>query len=449
MCLRIFSLQWMEVVFFFKQQGRGSVQFFDAFCHFSCALIRTPIACQAYPRYGVHMNQEMMDGSDTVPFTRRYMQRFQVSYAYPVIFTRQAFAPDNLVLQEVLQEAGAGPHRLAVFIDSGVAASFPDIAHELTEHFQGMADMARLATPPIIVSGGEQAKADSNVLDMALEVVREHALCRQSFMLVIGGGAVLDAVGFAAATAHRGVRLIRMPSTVLAQNDAGVGVKNGINLFGRKNFWGVHAPPFAVINDSLFLQGLSRRELREGVAEAVKVALIRDPEMFRWLMARRRELAELLPGAMEEMIRRCAEAHLQHIACCGDPFELGSARPLDFGHWAAHALEEMSAGELRHGEAVAVGTALDSIYSHLAGLLGKQDMETILSLLKDLGLPMSHPLLKQLDVEGALSCFREHLGGQLHVSLLTGLGASREVTSIDTALMHQARETLMQRFKDC
>jgi len=389
-------------------------------------------------KHGTSQNRDT--GSDY-----RYQQRFQVTYAYPVIFSRGVFGPHNRTLQELLLEAGAGPHRLAAFIDSGVAGSFPDLAERLVDKVQALDGLATLAAPPAVVPGGEQAKADTAVMDMVLQAVREHALCRQSFILAIGGGAVLDAVGFAAATAHRGVRLIRMPSTVLGQNDAGVGVKNGLNLFGRKNFWGVHAPPFAVVNDALLLQGLGERDLREGISEAVKVALIRDPAMFQRLWQRRRELAALDPDAMEEMIRDCATAHLEHIAGCGDPFEQGSARPLDFGHWAAHALEEMSRGRLRHGEAVAVGVALDTVYSCRAGLLQERDMDTVLRLLDALRLPTSHPLLAELDVEGALDCFREHLGGRLHISLLTGLGSSVEVNSIDPGLMRQACQSLLHR----
>jgi len=280
---------------------------------------------------------------------------------------------------------------------------------------------------------------------MVLQAVKQHGVCRQSFILAIGGGALLDAVGFAAATAHRGVRLIRMPTTVLAQNDAGVGVKNGINLFGRKNFWGVHAPPFAVVNDVTFLRGLQERDLRAGIAEALKVALVRDASMFDRLQQDRDELTALEFPALERMIKDCAAAHLDHIVNSGDPFERHSARPLDFGHWAAHALEEDSSDGLRHGEAVAVGMALDSVYSHLCGMLTEEELAVILDLIEALGLPLSHPGLEELDIDAALNGFREHLGGALHISLLTGVGRSVEVNSIDLQRMRQARRLLKER----
>ena len=166
----------------------------------------------------------------------------------------------------------------------------------------------------------------------------------------------MDMAGLAAATAHRGVRHIRIPTTTLSQCDSGVGVKNGINAFGKKNFIGTFAPPFAVINDFQLLAPLSPRDKRAGFAEAVKVACIRSREFFDALEEDAAALAQFQPDAMRKLIRRCAELHMDHIATSGDPFEFGSARPLDFGHWSAHKLEQLSDFKIRHGEAVAIGS---------------------------------------------------------------------------------------------
>ena len=191
-------------------------------------------------------------------------------------------------------------------------------------------------------------------------------------MIAVGGGAVLDAVGLVAATTHRGVRLIRVPTTVLAQDDSGVGVKNGVNLYGVKNFCGTFAPPFAVLNDLDLLTPLAERDKIAGMAEAVKVALIRDGDFFAWLERHADDLITFQRPALAAMIRRCAELHMRQIAHGGDPFETGSARPLDYGHWSAHKLESLTKHHLRHGEAVAIGIALDARYSVLAGLLGRR-----------------------------------------------------------------------------
>lgn len=362
-------------------------------------------------------------------------QHFTVSYSYPVIFTRDLFAPHNPVLADVVRQGGHEHNRALVVLDSEIARLNPVLLERICKYGEQYHHLLEFVTPPFIVRGGEVCKHEPVEVERIHGLVERHRLCRHSFIIAIGGGAVLDAVGYAAATAHRGVRLIRLPTTVLAQNDAGVGVKNGINAFGRKNFLGTFVPPFAVINDSDFLSLLQPRDLRAGIAEAVKVALIRDRPFFDELYAERHALASFEPSAMERMIIRCAELHLQHIAGGGDPFEFGSSRPLDFGHWNAHKLEELTRSELRHGEAVAIGIALDSVYSHQSGLLGDLDLHRILTLLGDLGFALYHPSLSWLDVEKSLQEFREHLGGQLSIPLLAGIGNKVEAHAIDTVLM--------------
>jgi 3-dehydroquinate synthase len=365
-------------------------------------------------------------------------QRFTVSFDFPVVFTRQALSPDNQALAEAVGQGGPGPHRVGAVIDDGVAKAFPDISRRLALYAAAHAPLMELAGPPLVVPGGEQAKTGMLVAGEVLEMIHRLGLCRQSYVLAVGGGAVLDAVGFAAATAHRGLRLIRLPSTVLAQNDAGIGVKNAVNWFGRKNYLGTFAPPFAVINDFALLSGLPARHKRSGLAEAVKIALIRDREFFDRLYDLRLRLGALEQGPLEESIERCAELHLEHIALGGDPFELGSARPLDFGHWLAHALEENTGGELSHGEAVAIGVGADSVYTWLCGWLEAQDLERVLTTLAGMGFPLWHPAVAALDVAQAVESFREHLGGRLQLSLLNGLGHRREVDSLDLPRMKQA-----------
>ncbi|HSP80035.1 MAG TPA: 3-dehydroquinate synthase, partial [Myxococcaceae bacterium] len=278
----------------------------------------------------------------------------------------------------------------------------------------------------------------------------ELALDRHSFILAIGGGAMLDLVGFAAATAHRGIRLVRVPGTVLAQADAGLGVKNGVNAFGKKNFLGTFAPPFAVLNDSLLLETLSLRDKRSGMAEAVKVAAIKDPILFEWMEAHAEALARAEPEALAVLVRGAAELHLRHIATSGDPFELGSARPLDFGHWAAHKLEVLSEFRLRHGEAVALGIALDTAYSVECGLLEPAARERVVGLLEALGFRLWDEALA-LERAGrpcvldGLDEFREHLGGELTVTLLSAIGQGVEVHDICMERMGLALAWLARR----
>jgi len=371
-------------------------------------------------------------------------QAFTMTHEFPVYFNRDTFNPESDVLLKVLAFAGKKRHRVLPVIDDQVLKGHPDLVERMRAYAEAHADRIELIEPPLMVRGGEVCKNDPVEVDEFYQRTQTDRIDRHSFALVIGGGAVIDAMGYAAATAHRGIRLIRMPTTVLAQNDAGIGVKNAINYRGRKNYLGTFAAPYAVINDYDLLSSLSERDSRCGIAEAVKVALIRDGEFFHWLHEARHRLGEFEPKAMEHMIARCAELHLNHIRTSGDPFEQGSARPLDFGHWGAHRMEELSNSELRHGEAVAIGIALDSLYSHAMGTIDTRTLLAIRDTLEAVGFTLRHPALEALDIDAALQGFREHLGGELCITLLTSAGEAEEVDHIDLDTMHQCRRQLLE-----
>lgn len=382
-------------------------------------------------------------------------QRFQVSYDFPVCFTRGLFDPGSAVLVDTLSRLEpAKRHRCLVFIDDGVLSSRPGLKASVMAYAKAHEDRIDLVSPPIPVPGGERIKNELFFTEDIQQRLVDHHIDRHSYVIVIGGGAVLDAVGLVAATTHRGVRLIRVPTTVLSQNDSGVGVKNGVNLQGVKNFIGTFAPPFAVLNDQDLIDDLPPREKIAGMAEAVKVALIRDADFFAWLEHRADDLVTFASDAMAYMIRRCAELHMHQIGHGGDPFETGSARPLDFGHWSAHKLESLTHHHLRHGEAVAIGIALDARYSVLAGLLGEGEEIRICSLLEHLGFRLWHPALETTANDGTVAVlkglrdFQEHLGGELTVTLLDGIGVGVEVHEIDEAKMLEAIGWLKSREAD-
>lgn len=372
-----------------------------------------------------------------------HLQRFSVPFEYPVVFTEHLLEPTNETLAWALSRHEADrEHRALFVIDDGLADGWPTLTDDIATYVDAHPEV-QLAGPPLWVRGGEAAKAGSRTVDAVLEAIAACRLDRHAFVVVLGGGAVLDAVGYAAALAHRGIRLIRVPTTVLAQNDAGIGVKNGVNAFGGKNFLGTFVPPHAVLNDIGWIRTLSDRDRIAGIAEAVKVGLIRDASFFDWLESHAVELRNGEPDATATMIRRCAELHLQHIATSGDPFERGSARPLDYGHWAAHKLETLCDHALRHGEAVSIGMALDARYAVLAGRLGSAEADRIDAVLHELGLPLWHDSLEQRNGEQyavlrGLEEFREHLGGRLTITLLDAIGQGVEVHTIDTALMREA-----------
>ena len=368
-----------------------------------------------------------------------------LSYRHRVLFTDGVFSPENPLLAGILLEnASRKPVRTLVTVDAQLAASTPTLPADIERYFAHRAGLIELAGAPLLIPGGEEAKNSPAQVAEIHAAIERHALCRHSYVVAIGGGAHLDVVGLAAATAHRGVRHVRIPSTTLAQADSGVGVKNGINAFGKKNFIGTFAPPFAVINDFNLLASLSPRDRRAGFVEAVKVALIRDREFFEWIEATADSLAAFAPEPMRRLIHRCAELHVEHIATGGDPFELGPARPLDFGHWSAHKLEALSRFQLRHGEAVAIGIALDTIYARRTGLLDAANAGRILALLERLGFQLFAAELVQKDnsgrlaVLGGLDEFREHLGGNLTVTLLAAIGRGIEVNDLKPDVLAQA-----------
>ena len=369
-----------------------------------------------------------------------YHQRFNVPFEYPVHFTEHLFSPHNPTLRDALRRIEADRrHRCIVFVDDGLCSGATTLIGQVAAYAAAHADAIELVIAPITVPGGEKIKNELFHIEWMQGLLQEHRMDRHSFVIAIGGGAVLDAVGLIAATTHRGIRLIRVPTTVLSQNDSGVGVKNGINLKGSKNFVGTFAPPFAVLNDLALIDDLPPREKIAGMAEAVKVALIRDAQFFSWLERHIDALSVFERGAMAVMIRRCAELHMRQIAHGGDPFEAGSARPLDFGHWAAHKLESLTRNHVRHGEAVAIGMALDTRYSVLAGLLAPELEDRVAALLELLGFRLWHPALEARASDGTypllegLRDFREHLGGELTITLLSEIGRGIEVHEMDEA----------------
>lgn len=363
----------------------------------------------------------------------RHDFQFPVTFKHRIVFTRHAFDPDNDCLREIMAEAGGS--KALVVVDEGVAHAMTECETRIARYF---AHTAVSLAGFRILPGGEAVKADDLLVREVWRMIDEAGLDRHSYVVAIGGGAFLDAVGFAAATAHRGVRLIRFPTTSLSQDDSGVGVKCAINAFGKKNWVGSFAVPFAVINDFSLLHTQEPRARRDGLIEAVKVALVKDAAFFEWIEEHADELAALREDVVEICVERSALLHARHIAEGGDPFESGSSRPLDFGHWVAHKLESLTHHELPHARAVAVGMALDCLYSEAMGIAPQGLSARVLALYQVLGFPSHHKALEWRNEDGqrrvlsGLDEFREHLGGQLTVLMLRDIGHGVDVHAIDT-----------------
>lgn len=368
-------------------------------------------------------------------------QSFSVAYSYKLHFTRELFARENPLLHSLLEASGSQrPVKFITITDDGVHTHHPHLRDQIKAYAEAHAE-SMLLQDQILVPGGENAKNTDQWVHKILDSINNNKICRHSFVLVIGGGAVIDMAGYAAAIAHRGVRLIRIPTTVLSQNDAAVGVKNGINEFDKKNFKGTFSPPYAIINDVAFLLTLEDRDWRAGIAEAIKVSLLKDEAFFSWIEENTEALNARDENAMQHLIYKCAALHMEHIAKGGDPFELGSSRPLDFGHWSAHKLEQMTKYALRHGEAVAMGIALDVVYAERLGILAPAKGQRILKLMIQLGFDLELPIKSQEQITVLLEGiqeFREHLGGELTITLISDIGKAHDVHEIDTEEMIKA-----------
>ena len=367
-----------------------------------------------------------------------------VQFDHRVAFSENIFDLRNSTLLDLIKNPSPN-HRtkLIIFVDEGLISANAALYAQIQLYIRANPCALELSCPPILLPGGEPIKNNLFAFKKILKLLDVYKICRHSFVIVIGGGSLIDTVCFAASIVHRGIRQIRIPTTTLAQCDGAIGIKNGINFSEKKNFLGAFYPPFAVINDALFLETLDDQNWRNGFAEAIKVAIIKDRPFFEWieLMAQKLRLRDL--NLMKILVRRCAELHLKHIAHSGDPIERGSSRPLDFGHWSAHKLEQLSGFSLSHGSAVAIGIALDTLYCKKAGYLEESIETRILACLEDLGFNLDHASLYQKDLEGQYSIlagieeFREHLGGELSITLIAQLGKAFQINYLNPNLINQ------------
>jgi len=380
-----------------------------------------------------------------------HLQRITVQHEFPLVFTRDLFSPRNPVLHRALTRGGGRRrHRCLVLVDRGVSTAFPGLSRQIRTYFDAHSDSLHLVRPPLPLAGGERIKQSMRPVERILEALQKGGICRHSHCIAVGGGAFLDAAGLATTLFHRGVRLIRVPTTALAQCDSGVGVKNAINHAGSKNLLGTFAPPYAVLNDTDFLESLSLPLLLDGIAESVKVAAIRDAAFFRSIeRAAPRIQAREMP-VIRRILKRCALLHLNHIATSGDPYELGTARPLDYGHWAAHKLESLSHHRISHGHAVAIGISLDALYAACIGVLPERQAIRLIETLQVCGLPTASAILARKDRRGHLEIlagleeFRAHLGGELTLTLPSPLGSRMEIHTVDEDLMADCITALLE-----
>lgn len=369
---------------------------------------------------------------------------FVANFTHRLRFTKDVFHQEPEVLLDLIQASDGQVPRVQFWIDENVATAVPDLKQTVQRFCQQNRDRFQTVGNPQFVPGGEDVKNDVHIIERMLRCFNHAELDRHSYVIVIGGGAVLDAVGFATAIAHRGLRLIRLPTTTLAQADSGLGVKNSINLFQKKNWAGTFAVPWAVINDRRLLETLPARDYVCGFSEAVKVSLLKDPQFFDRIVTNSSGILNREEVSWE-IIADSARWHLRHITRGGDPFEMLEARPLDYGHWSAHKLEIMSDFALRHGEAVAIGVAIDTLYSSMVHGLDPATADQVIECLNQLGMLRPNEALESSDeLFSGLEEFRQHLGGRLTLTMLTSVGSPIDVHQVDKMAMCEAIDKVIQ-----
>lgn len=387
------------------------------------------------------MNKKMKDSAD-INNQNIISLKFDQSYQFPVCFTRDVFNITNSTLARAINaQHSAEAKKILVLIDEGLLNKTPRLLLKITKWFEHNNEILYQAGAPVVFPGGETVKNSWDHVHRATQVMNDLELDRHGAIIAIGGGALLDMAGFSAAIFHRGIQLVRIPTTTLAQNDAGIGVKNGINQYGKKNCIGTFYLPSAVINDYDFLKTLPFDHFIGGVAEAFKIALIKDESFFRFLENKCSLLNQRDQKAIEETIQRCAQLHLDHIAQSGDAFETGSSRPLDYGHWSAHKIEMLSGFTMGHGQAVSIGIALDSYYAWQCSLINRDDLDRIITALIKCRLPIWSRYLEakdsqgRLEIENGLEEFRQHLGGRLTFTMPDGIGQTCERHEMDFGIV--------------
>jgi 3-dehydroquinate synthetase/predicted NBD/HSP70 family sugar kinase len=345
--------------------------------------------------------------------------------------------------------AGSGIHELARRLQgrTGLLVTTPTVAR-----LYGAALQERLAEQgihyPLVTLAVTEPAKDLAQVERVAAAAYEHGLDRTSVLVALGGGVLSDVVSMAAALVRRGIAVIRIPTTLIGQVDAGVGVKSGVNFEGKKSALGCFYPPLAVLIDPAYLETVPLPHLRAGMAEIVKMAVIRDGALF--------ELAERHGGALltarfgrgaparTETVWRAAVDMLEELET--NLFEDQTyQRRVDFGHVFSPLLEQASGYRIAHGQAVAIDVALTTTIACALGRLDAAERDRILRLLVRLGLPIHSPLLTDELLDHAVEASAAHRGGSLNLVLPVRAGASvflEQAADLPVAVLRGARDFL-------
>jgi len=334
---------------------------------------------------------------------------------------------------EALREHGAG-RKLFILSDNTVWKLWGN---------QLLRGLRPLEAHPLCIPAGEQHKRMATVEKIAAQL-SAHGAERSSLLLVLGGGVVGDIGGFVASIFLRGIDYVQIPTTLLAQVDSSIGGKTGVNLAIGKNLVGTFCQPRMVLTDPAVLRTLPERELRAGLFEAVKCAVIGDPDLFEFLLVARKSVLGGTPAALEHVIRACAS--LKGRVVSQDEKEGDLRRILNFGHTVGHAIE--AASEYRrflHGEAVAWGMLAATRLAVRQRLLAPSEAERIAQLVVAYGPVPSLGSLRPASVAPHLSVDKKVRDGQIHFVLPRRIGEVTVVGGIPVSQAVQVVEELMKQ----
>jgi 2-epi-5-epi-valiolone synthase len=341
-----------------------------------------------------------------------YRMHCETSRHYDVLLTPRVLDPDHGALAEAI-----GSRRALVVTDPTV------------DRLYGSPLITYLAQLPSVVTVhvadlSEHSKTMASVIDVCAAAQR-HGLGRRDLLVAFGGGICCDVVSVAASLIRRGIPYICVPTTLVAQVDAGIALKGGVNFRGTKNYLGCFAPPHRVLLDPTLLRTVPAPELSSGLAEILKIALVLDARLFDRL---RQVGSELLhsgftspPGAGEEVIEQSVRLMLDELSAnCYEDAVL--ERLVDFGHTFSGRLEELSHYQLRHGEAVALDMALTCTLGVELGLLAERELMEVIGLLRELGLPTQSRLCTPDVLFEAMHSTTAHRDGALNLVVPTTIG---------------------------
>ena len=341
---------------------------------------------------------------------------------------------DFTALPKLMRSNGADGRRVMIVADTNTG---PLYSAEVKRALEEVSPEVHCFTLP----AGEEHKNIGTLEDLFRELIRLH-FDRNDVIAALGGGVTGDMAGFAAAVYLRGIRVIQIPTTLLAQIDSSIGGKTAVDFDGYKNMIGAfHMPLFVYCNPTV-LSTLMADQFSSGMGEVVKSALLADADFFHFLERNAHKINERDTAALDEMIRRCSAIKAAIVE--RDPKEKGERALLNLGHTIGHAIEKAKGFELLHGSCVALGLLAAARISMWRGLLNEEDLERITALLEAFGLPLTVSGVAAEEVLSLTKSDKKMAAGQIRFVLLASIGEAFVSTDVTDAEMTSGIQSLLE-----